>query len=180
MLKETDDCELAGAAAAGDREAFRRLIERHYELIYRVAYRYVRSAADAEDIAQDVCVTLANKIAGFGNRSKFSTWAISIVINRCRDVLRRRRSSDALVNKYGLMREAEDADRADTDQRTARLYEALQALPLELRETVLLVVSEDFSHGEAAAVLGCAESTVSWRMHAARKRLRALMDKDDE
>ena len=63
MLKTTDDSALAAAATAGDREAFRRLVERHYDLIYRIAYRYVGAAADAEDIAQDVCVTLATKLS---------------------------------------------------------------------------------------------------------------------
>jgi RNA polymerase sigma-70 factor, ECF subfamily len=180
MLKATDDSELAGAAIGGDREAFRRLLERHYDLIYRIAYRYAGSAADAEDIAQDVCVTLATKLGRFGNRSRFSTWLISIVINRCRDFQRRRRSSQALVEKYGVLREAEDADHADTERRAAWLHEALQSLPQELRETVLVVVAEDRSHAEAAEILGCAESTVSWRMHVARKHLRARLDQDNE
>jgi RNA polymerase sigma-70 factor (ECF subfamily) len=48
-----------------------------------------------------------------------------------------------------------------------------------LREAVLLVAGEDMSHAEAAAALGCAESTVSWRMHMAKKKLRARMGQDD-
>ena len=121
MLKATDDSELAAAAIAGDREAFRRLVERHYDMIYRVAYRYLGSAADAEDIAQDVCVTLATKLARFSGRSLFSTWLVSIVINRCRDSLRRRKSSQVLVEKYARSRAAEDADQADTEQRVGWL-----------------------------------------------------------
>jgi RNA polymerase sigma-70 factor, ECF subfamily len=179
MLDTTDDNALAAAALQGDREAFRRLVERHYEMIYRVAYRYVGAAADAEDIAQDVCVTLATRLQKFGGRSRFSTWLVSIVINRCRDFLRRRRSSETLVAKYAALREAEDADKADTDRRTAWLDEALQSLEPSLRETVLLVVGEDLSHREAAKVLGCAESTVSWRIHVAKKHLSARMDESD-
>ena len=117
MLDMTDDSSLAAAAIRGDREAFRRLVERHYDMIYRVAYRYVGSAADAEDIAQDVCITLATKLSRFRNRSRFSTWLVSIVINRCRDLLRRRKSSAALVEKYAALRDAEDGDQADTDKR---------------------------------------------------------------
>jgi RNA polymerase sigma-70 factor (ECF subfamily) len=179
MLDTTDDSALAAAALAGDREAFRRLVERHYTMIYRVAYRYVGSAADAEDIAQDVCVALATRLSKFGGRSRFSTWLVAIVINRCRDYLRRRRSSETLVQKYAALREAEDADQADSEKRTAWLAEALQALEPSLRETVLLVVGEDLSHREAAKVLGCAESTVSWRMHVVKKQLAARMDDDE-
>ncbi len=180
MLDTTDDSMLAAAALAGDREAFRRLVERHYEMIYRVAYRYVGSAVDAEDIAQDVCVTLATRLQKFGGRSRFSTWLVAIVINRCRDFLRRRRSAATLVEKYAALRDAEDADQADTEKRTAWLAEALQSLEPSLRETVLLVVGEDLSHREAAKVLGCAESTVSWRIHVAKKHLSARMDESDE
>lgn len=179
MLDTTDDSTLAAAALQGDREAFRRLVERHYAMIYRVAYRYVGSAADAEDIAQDVCVALATRLSKFGGRSRFSTWLVSIVINRCRDFLRRRRSSEALVEKYAALREAEDADRADTEKRTAWLAEALKSLEPSLRETVLLVVGEELSHREAAKVLGCAESTVSWRMHTAKKHLSARVEDDE-
>ncbi len=176
MLKTTDDSALAAAAIAGDREAFRHLVERHYDMIYRVAYRYLGSAADAEDIAQEVCITLATKLSRFNNRSRFSTWLVSIVINRCRDWLRRRKSSQALVEKYAVLREAEDADQADSDKRTGWLHGALQSLEPALRETVLLILGEDLSHAEAAKILGCAESTVSWRVHMARKHLKARTD----
>jgi RNA polymerase sigma-70 factor (ECF subfamily) len=180
MLSQTDDSELAAEALRGDREAFRRLVERHYGLIYRVAYRYVGSAADAEDVAQEVCIALATKLGRFRGRSRFSTWLTSIVINRCRDHLRRRKSSTKLVEQYVALRESEDADQADTDKRSAWLHATLQALEPSLRETVLLVVAGEHSHAEAAKILGCAESTVSWRMHMAKKALRARMDEDDE
>jgi RNA polymerase sigma-70 factor (ECF subfamily) len=180
MLKPTDDSELAAEATRGDREAFRRLVERHYDFIYRIAYRCLGSAADAEDIAQDVCVALATKLGGFRNRSRFTTWLASIVINRCRDHFRRRRSSQALVEKYGVLRQSAEADQADTKLRIAWLHEALQSLDPDLRETVVLVLAEDLSHAEAAAALGVAESTVSWRMHIARKRLRGRIGEDHD
>jgi RNA polymerase sigma-70 factor, ECF subfamily len=180
MLKPVDDCELVSSALGGDRDAFRRLVERHYDMIYRVARRYLGSAADAEDVAQDVCVTLATRLAEFGGRSRFSTWVTSIAINRCRDSLRRRKSSQELSAQYVTKRELEDADHADSERRTAWLHEALQSLEPDLRETVLLIVAEEMSHAEAALALGCAEGTVSWRLHMAKKELRALMEAGDE
>lgn len=179
MLTSVDDSELAAAALRGDREAFRRLLERHYDMIYRVAYRQVGAAADAEDIAQDVCMTLAAKLGRFGNRSRFTTWLTSIVINRCRDHHRRRRSSESLTETYAALRAAGEADQADSDRRSAWLHAALQSLEQSLRETVLLIVGEELSHAEAAKILGCAESTVSWRVHQAKKLLKAQMDFDD-
>ena len=179
MLSQTEDSELVSQAVGGDRAAFRRLLERHYDLIYRLAFRYVGSAADAADIAQNVCLALVTRLQQFRGRSRFTTWLTSVVINQCRDHLRRKKSSEALVEKYGVLRASEHADRLDTDRRIAWLDEALQSLEPALRETVLLIAGEELSHAEAAEVLGCAESTVSWRMHMARKELRARMGNDD-
>ena len=179
MLQSTDDSELAAQAVCGDREAFRRLLERHYDLIYRIAYRYLGSAADAEDIAQDVCLTLVTKLGHFSSSSRFSTWLTSIVINQCRDLLRRRRSSQTLVERYGFQRTLEEGDQEDERKRAAWLQDALAGLEPSLRETVLLVVAEDFSHAEAADALGCSEGTISWRMHKVKERLRARRNDDD-
>ena len=63
--------------------------------------------------------------------------------------------------------------RRTRDKRTGWLHEALQSLEPSLRETVLLILGEDLSHAEAAKILGCAESTVSWRVHMARKQLKS-------
>jgi RNA polymerase sigma-70 factor (ECF subfamily) len=180
MLQTTDDSDLAAAAVRGDREAFRRLIERHYELIWRIARRYLGNAADAEDIAQEVCIALATRLAHFSGRSRFTTWLTSVAINACRDALRRRKSSAGLMERYAVQRAIEDGAGDDGEARSRWLNESLARLEPSLRETVLLVVAEDLSHAEAAEILGCAESTVSWRMHMAKKRLRALVDKDDE
>lgn len=179
MLRETDDGTLAGQALRGDRVAFQQLLERHYDLIYRIAYRYGGSAADAEDIAQDVCVTLVGKLGQYRGRSRFKTWLCAVAINACRDFLRRRKSSDGLLEKYGVMRALDEADAADDARRAEWLQRALHSLEPNLREIVLLVVAEDLSHAEAAEALGCAESTISWRMHVAKKQLRAQLDHDD-
>jgi RNA polymerase sigma-70 factor (ECF subfamily) len=102
------------------------------------------------------------------------------VINTCRDFSRRRKSSQGLMERYGVQRAMDEADQADDEKRAAWLQEALAGLEPNLRETVLLVVGEEMSHAEAAEVLGCAESTVSWRMHTVKKLLRARLDEDDE
>jgi RNA polymerase sigma-70 factor (ECF subfamily) len=85
-----------------------------------------------------------------------------------------------LSAQYVAKRELEDADQADDDRRAAWLHAALQSLEPSLRETVLLIVAEDMSHAETALALGCAEGTVSWRLHMAKKELRALMEAGDE
>jgi RNA polymerase sigma-70 factor (ECF subfamily) len=60
------------------------------------------------------------------------------------------------------------------------LHASLQGLEPSLRETMILLLGEDLSHAEAAKILGCAESTVSWRVHQAKKHLKTLTDYDND
>jgi len=180
MLKPMTDSELAKSASKGDREAFRRLLERHYDMIHRVALRFTGSTEDAQDIAQDVCLALVRKLAGFRGDALFSTWLYRVVINACRDFVRRRASARTLVENYVAYRELDEADHADTKDRLDRLEEAWLRLPPDLRETVLLVVAEDMTHAEAGAVLGCAEGTIAWRMSVARKQLKLELESRDD
>jgi RNA polymerase sigma-70 factor (ECF subfamily) len=164
------DRDLVGRAAAGDRGAFESLLRRYYDRIHRVAWRLTRSRTDAEDIAQEVCCALVEKIGTFKGEAKFSTWLMGIVVNACHDHHRRgtswTRASERLLVLAGLAR---PTDGRDLDRRIW-LESELSRLDDRMRETIVLV-GEGLTHGEAARVLGVAESTVSSRMHDARRKL---------
>jgi RNA polymerase sigma-70 factor (ECF subfamily) len=174
MLAETSDEDLAGAAAQGDGAAFRRLLERHYDRVFRLGYRFLGSRAEAEDAAQEICLALASKIKGFGGRSRFATWLYTVALNHCRD--RRRKGIAALKYESAYVEEGErrQADWADSDKRARWLYRALDRLNPALKETALLVLAEEMSHAQAGTILGVKEATVSWRMHEVKKRLKAM------
>lgn len=165
------DADLAAAAASGDRDAFQVLLERHYDRIHRLAWQILGSRADAEDVAQDVCCTLVEKIGSFRGEAKFTTWLCGIVFNACRDLRRRRRSFGSLTDRLavlaGLARGPDGRDLHDA----MWLKSAIAKLPTSYREAVVLVAGQQLSHAEAAAILGVAESTVSWRMHEVRRML---------
>lgn len=174
------DLELARRAAAGEGEAFRLLLERHYDALYRLAYRFLGRAGDAEDLAQEICLGLPRKLKSFRGDSRFSTWLYRVAVNAGLDHARRKKSIRELEATYVAVSEQRTADWADSEARTRWLYEALDALGSPLKETALLVLAEDLSHREAAEVLGITENTVSWRMHEVRKRLKARADSDHE
>ena len=67
------DADLVAAAAAGSRDAFEALLRRHYDRVHGLAWRLTGSRSDADDVAQDVCLALANKIASFRAEARFST-----------------------------------------------------------------------------------------------------------
>lgn len=179
MAKE-DDSELAARARDGDRLAFGQLLERHYDTAYRVAVRFSGSLEDGEDIAQDVCMSLAAKLRSFRGNSKFSTWLYSVVVNACRDHLRKQKSAKTLQSNYAMFRALDADDQAEDAKRLGWLSEAVAGLEPKLRETATLVLSEDLNHRDAGAALGCAETTVSWRMHEVRKKLKALVESADD
>ena len=72
------------------------------------------------------------------------------------------------------------ADWADSGRRLRWLYQAIDRLKPDLKETALLVLAEDMSHAEAAEVLGIKEATVSWRMHEVRKHLSQMAMTNDD
>ncbi len=179
MGEHTDEA-LVRRARAGDRAAFTLLIERHYERIYRVGARVLNDVAAAEDLAQEVCVGLVTRLASYRGASRFTTWLHRVVVNAALDAMRRdgarQRNEREFAERAALAR----ADQVAGAEQSAWLRRTLRRLPETLRVTVVLVLEEGLPHAEAGVVLGVSEATVSWRMHQARKHLRALATADKE
>ena len=177
-MQAGDEIDVEGAKA-GDRAAFARLVERHYDLIFRVGFRLLGSEADAEDLAQDVCIALPRKIASFHGQSKFSTWLYTLVVNQARDQLRRRAALAKTAGGWGEREVLLRAEQEETREALDWLHGAMSALNDDLRETVALVLGEEMNHSEAGAVLGVSEGTISWRMSEVRKALKEQAKAED-
>lgn len=177
---QASDLDLALRAKTGDGTAFRLLLERHYDMIFRLARRLLGSAVEAEDVAQEICLGLADRIASFRGDSRFSTWLYRVAVNACRDHRRKQASRARIQADYVSFAAHDAADWADGTARQDWLKAALARLDEALRETALLVVGEELSHAEAAEILGIAETTVSWRMHEVRKRLKSMVGRDTD
>lgn len=171
MPTARDDADLIAAATGGDRAAFETLLRRHYDRIHGLAWQLTGTRADADDVAQDVCCILVERLGHFRGEAKFTTWLTSIVFNACRDARRRRRSFQGLTERFGvwsgLMRGPDGRDLHDA----MWVKSAVARLKPAYREAVVLVAGQQLSHAEAAAILGVAEATVSWRLHEARRLL---------
>ena len=168
---EDSDAALVARAVGGDRDAFGTLLQRHYNRIHGLAWQLTGSRADADDIAQDVCCTLVEKIATFRGEAKFTTWLCGIVFNACRDFRRRRRSFAGFAEKLavvvGLASPPDGRDLHDA----IWLKHAIARLKPAYRDAAVLVAGQQLTHAEAAVILGIAEATVAWRMHEVRRML---------
>ena len=170
-MTDADDEILARRAAEGDRNAFSELLERHYGLIYRVGARMLGNGAEAQDLAQDVCLGLVTRLASYGGQSRFTTWLYRVVVNAARDAMRRNATRRRNEQEFGEG-DGFGHPQSNSGEDSIWLHQVLGQLSEELRATVILVLAEGLKHGEAGKVLGISEATVSWRLHQVRKQLR--------
>jgi RNA polymerase sigma-70 factor (ECF subfamily) len=176
---------LVAMAKAGDAQAFEALVRRYRKRIYALALHISGSRSDADDITQDVFLRAYSALADFEGRSQFFTWVYRMTVNRAlnarRDNGRRsaRELDDALDPRVELAvaidARGNPAREAELRQTYGRLLRALDALPADMRTTVILVSLQGMSHGEVAVVQKVTEGTIAWRMHEARRRLHEAM-----
>lgn len=174
MLMETPDETLATAAANGDRAAFAALVQRHYDRIFGLAYRLTGLRAEAQDLAQDICAALPVKLQHWRAEARFTTWLYRVVVNAAHDLRRRQATRAAAASGWGDWEIARQDEIATQAQAMDWLTAAMTRLPVELRDTVALVLGEEMTQAEAGAVLGLSEGTVAWRMSEVKKRLKAM------
>jgi RNA polymerase sigma-70 factor (ECF subfamily) len=170
-MADDPDAGLVKAAVAGDRQAFETLLRTHYDRIHGLAWQLTGSRADADDVAQDVCCALVEKLGSFRGEAKFRTWLIGITFNACRDWKRRQRSFAGFAERFSVVVGLTPA----TDGRDAYdavwIKSAIARLKPAYRDAAVLVVGQQLTHAEAAEILGVAEATLSWRMSEVRRML---------
>jgi len=177
---QSSEAGLVARARDGDALAFGQLIERRYDFIFGLAWRWCGDRTNAEDIAQEVCVRLGSAIRGFRGTAAFTTWLYTLTLNVVRDMARKSAREAAKVKALGAQAliDGEIGEAADSSGEV--LWEAVRALPDKQRDAVLLVYGEGLSHAAAADVMGVSEATVSWHVHEAKKRLKVLMRRAEE
>jgi len=176
MVAQSDDNKLVTRAQGGDKSAFEALLRRHYDAMFRMAFKWCGNQEDAEDITQNACIKLARNIEGFQFKSAFTSWLYRLVINTAIDWQRqaRRHAAQELTEEAGSGRTGSDAENS---LHAKQVLEQVHALPVREKTALLMVLGEGLSHKEAASVMRCKESTVSWYIHAARKKLKKFTDR---
>ena len=178
------DRELVQAAREGDAEAFGVFVRRHQRRIFRLATHMLRNDAEAEDVTQETFVRAYRALDRFDGRSEPFTWMYRIAVNLSLNTIRARKPSrhaatpeDPRIAAVLVEQRAHGnpMNLAADRELAAALAEALDDLSDTLRTTLILVVLDGLSHAQAAEVLGCPEGTVAWRVHEARKKLRASL-----
>ena len=174
------DQMLAARCRRGDLPAFEELYTRHSSRLYSVAYRMTSSAADAEDLLQDIFLQVYRRIDSFRGEAALGTWLHRLAVNACLDFLRskqgrRQRATDSLDEPDAVEPVAHASWRPDSVLNRLDLERAVAQLPPSYKQAFLLHDVEGLEHHEVSQLLGIAVGTSKSLVHKARMRLRTLL-----
>ena len=182
--QERDDV-LLRRAAKGDEEAFTLIYRRHQAPLYRFALRMTGSTWGAEEIVQDIFMTLLREPKKYDvERGTLGGYLYGIGRNRVMKYLERLPREISLEEKSedgtgpGIVLEDKftPAMWAEKRQRMEQVRAAVLELPAEFRETVVLCELEELSYDEAAQMIGCPVGTIRSRLHRGRALLLAKLE----
>lgn len=169
------DAELVLQTQQGSPAAFEELVRNHQRMIHSLTFRMTGSLADAEDLAQETFIRAYEQIGTFRGTAKFSTWLYRIAVNTC---LNWRQSEARRFQLHAHAAEeisAQNAENSLAGNEANEVQAALLKLPAKQRAAIVLTIYDGLHHAEAAQVLGCSETTVSWRVFAAKRKLKRLL-----
>lgn len=171
------DPDLVRLAAAGSREAFDVLVERHRRAVYRVCYRFVQNHEDAADLAQDVFVRAYRGLAAFKGDSAFSTWLHRIAVNTSLNKVSVKTPPTEAISADRHISPGDAPDRGVQRAQQARhVQRAIARLPRKQRATVILRMYHELPHEQIAKVLGSSVGAVKANFFHALRNLRRLLE----
>ena len=184
------DLALVKRVQAGERRAFDLLVRKYQHKVLGVVSRYVNDWAEAQDVAQEAFIRAYRAIANFRGESAFYTWLYKIATNTAKNYLvaqgRRPPGDDLQVDdaqhleSAGKLKDSATPERELMREEVERtVFEAVEALPEELRAAITLREVDGLSYEEIASAMNCPIGTVRSRIFRARdaidQRLRPLL-----
>ena len=175
---------------AGERDAFRVLVERHSQQLFRLAYRMTRSEHDAEEVVQEAFLRAFRNLGQFGSRANFGTWVYRIAANYAIDRMRQKRSEEARRNAPSSAGDEQEQDPLDLvhDQRPTpdrlavnaelrtKMEEALKALSASERTAFVMRHWEGCAIEEIAKVLKSTSSAAKNTVFRSVQKLRRALE----
>jgi RNA polymerase sigma-70 factor, ECF subfamily len=174
------------------RERFAEVVARHQRRAARIAYHYLRDAAEADEAVQDAFIKAYSHLASFREELPFEVWFTRILVNGCLDRIkartRRERWIVSMPDSTGTDRDLAERmpghgpspeDQLLAKERRERLAAALSELPDRQRSVFMLSHYEGCTSREVSAITGLNESTVRVHLFRAIRKLRALLAEGD-
>jgi RNA polymerase sigma-70 factor (ECF subfamily) len=187
MAADETDLSLVQRVQRGDKSAFDLLVLKYQHKVVKLVMRYVRSQAEAEDVAQEAFIKAYRALPQFRGDSAFYTWLYRIAINTAKNVVASRDRSpivydldqsdrEATYELQGRMKDSATPEAlAMTEEIRSTVNRAIEALPVDLRTAIVLRELEGMSYEEIAAAMECPVGTVRSRIFRAREAIDAKL-----
>jgi RNA polymerase sigma-70 factor, ECF subfamily len=190
---EIDWSQIVRRCMDGDSGAWAELVREHHRRVYGLCYRFTGSAADAEDLTQDVFLKIYSNLASFDTgRGSLQVWITTMTRNLLVDNFRRtknQRATGSLDEGWDQSEELKPVDRLTSQNPSPHemaakkelekmVQNALSHVSVELREAVILRDLQDMDYKEIAQVLGIPEGTVKSRISRGRAELARLLERN--
>jgi RNA polymerase sigma-70 factor (ECF subfamily) len=187
-VSELTDRQVVEAVLSGDADAYRILVDRYQQRVYRSLCWMCGSSADAEELTQETFVRAYYALASHKTEYKSSTWLLQIARNQCINFMKRRDrempyeadrppASGTFVNCSAPAQPVEQAERVE---HARRLWLAVAKLPPDFRDIVVMRHVSEMSYTEICDVTGLPMGTVKSRLARARRRLLEALSKELE
>jgi RNA polymerase sigma-70 factor (ECF subfamily) len=170
---ETSDETLAVRAEQGDQEAISVLVRRHSPGLYGFIQRYHPDRDDADDLLQETWIKALANLDRFDPNKRLSTWLFQIALNLCRDRARRNQVRSRFRSDVQEIQQGKTTVTVEEKVDARKVVQAIEALPVQQKEALLLRYYQGFSEGETSEILGCPKGTVKSRLHQAVEALRS-------
>jgi RNA polymerase sigma-70 factor, ECF subfamily len=165
-------------AQAGDEAAFGELVERYSPRLRYFLRKLLASADGAEDALQDVWLDVFRHLARLADPQALRAWLYRIARDRAFGGLRKAKRAEQLLDESSVI-DTSTADEGDfSSEDAARIHAALDDLPPEQREVLVLRFLEEMTYEEIARVVGCQLGTVRSRIHYGKRALRRALTED--
>jgi RNA polymerase sigma factor (sigma-70 family) len=159
----------------GNSKAQFMLYNQYSKAMYNVAYRMMNNREDAEDMLQESFLECFRNIASFRFESTFGAWLKSILINRCINHLRKKKT-DLILCESLPVNVADEV--AEIEYDTSGILKGIEQLPDGYRVILSLYLLEGYDHTEIAQIMGISESTSKSQYSRAKDKLRTILSKN--
>lgn len=183
---QTPDVELIAAVLNGDQEKFGELVKRYQGRLVNFLFRLLHDQADAHDLAQEVFIKVYQALDRYDPQYKFSTWLFRVAQNAAIDRIRKRRLQ--LVSMDRPSRDGDDEkswefagderspyERLRNRERGGAIKEAIEELPWEYRELIVMRHFGELSYGEIAEIKEMPLGTVKNKLFRGRQMLKQTL-----
>lgn len=181
-MEKSDSQLIKAFQSEGDLGAAEELLLRYKDKLYSFLFQMLGAQHDAQDALQETMLSVLKNLNGYNEQNQFKAWIFRIARNKAINVMRFRKKTvlsdepEMLENQMNTDSGEETSSRISKEEKISELNKALQKLPDNEREVVVLRIQGEIPFKEIAEMTGVSINTVLGRMHNAKKRLKQLLE----